>query len=73
MPEVAEGDHLVKNTAELVADTHVADGHVISIDHAEPFVARSRLADHAQADQSSQSICMAAAVTTWTAATEPRA
>ena len=46
----------MKNTAELVAATHVADGHVISIDHAEPFVARSRLADHAQAAQSSQSI-----------------
>ena len=27
VPEDAEGMHLVKNAAELVAATHVADGH----------------------------------------------
>ena len=48
--------HLVKNAAELMAATQVADGHEVGIDHAEPFVARGRLADLAQAAQSSQSI-----------------
>ena len=41
--------HLVKNAAELMAAIHVADGHEVGIDHAEPFVARGRPADHAQA------------------------
>ena len=54
--EDADVDHLVKNAVDLVAATHVADGHVTDVDHAEPFVARGRLADHAQAAQSSQSI-----------------
>ena len=49
-------DHLVKNAADLVAATHVADGRMTGIDHAEPFVARGRLADLAQAAQSIQSI-----------------
>ena len=43
--EDADVDHLVKNAADLVAATHVADGHVTDVDHAEPFVARDRLAD----------------------------
>ena len=45
--EDADVDHLVKNAADLVAATHVADGHVTDVDHAESFVARGRLADHA--------------------------
>ena len=49
VPEDANGNHLTKNAAEMVAVTHVADGHHIGSDHAEPFVAQRRLADHAQA------------------------
>ena len=64
--EDADVDHLVKNAADLVAADHVADGHVIDVDHAEPFVARGRLAGLAQAAQSIQSICTAAAVSSWT-------
>ena len=45
--EDADVDHLVKNAADLVAATHVADGHVTDVDHSESFVARGRLADHA--------------------------
>ena len=66
MPEDGEGDHLVKNAAELVAATHVADGHEVGIDHAEPFVARGRLSDLAPAAQSIQSILLVGGVTTWT-------
>ena len=51
--EDADVDHLVKNAADLVAATHVADGLMTGIDHAEPFVARGRLADLAQAAQTS--------------------
>ena len=61
----------MKNEAEMVAGTHVADGHEVGIDHPEPFVERGRLAGLAQAAQSIQSICTAAAVSTWTAAVEP--
>ena len=71
MPEDAEGDHLAKNGAELVAATHVADGHEVGNDQAGQLGPRPRLADLAQAAQSIQSICTAAAVSTWTAATEP--
>ena len=56
MPEDGEGDHLVKNAAELVAATHMADGHDVGIDHAGPIHARVRLEDLAQAAQSIQSI-----------------
>ena len=54
--EDADVDHLVKNAADLVAATHLADDHMTDVDHSEPFVARGRLADLAQAAQSSQSI-----------------
>ena len=66
MPEDVEGDHLVKNAAELVAATHVADGHEVGIDHAEPFVARGRLAGLAQAAQSIMCIMHRGGVSTWT-------
>ena len=46
----------MKNAAELVAATHVADGHDVGIDHAGPIHARVRLEDLAQAAQSIQSI-----------------
>ena len=61
MLEDGEGDHLVKNAAELVAATHVADGHEVGIDHAEPFVERGRLAGLAQAAQSIMPISCATA------------
>ena len=61
MPEDGEGDHLVKNAAELVAAANVADDHVIGIDNPEPFVVRGRLADLAQAAQSIMPSCTAAA------------
>ena len=67
MSEDAEGDHLVKNAAELVASTHVADGHEVGIDHAEPLIERSRLAGLAQAAQSIMSILHGGGVSTWTA------
>ena len=56
MPEDVEGDHLVKNAAELVAATHVADGHEVGIDRAGPIHRQVRLADLAQAAQSIQFI-----------------
>ena len=56
MLEVAECDHLVKNAAELMAATHVADGHTVGIDHADRLGSWLRLADLAQAVQSIQSI-----------------
>ena len=64
----------MKNAAELVAGAHISDDHEVGIDHAGQLDARHRLhlADHAQAAQSIQSICTAAAVSTWTAAMEPR-
>ena len=49
MPEDANKDQLVKNAAELVAATHVADDRHVGGDHAQPFVARGQLAHHAQA------------------------
>ena len=49
VPEDANNDQLVKNAAELVAATHVADGRHVGGDHAQPFVARGQLAHHAQA------------------------
>ena len=41
--EDAEGDHLVKNAADLVAATHISDGHEVGIDHAGQLDARRRL------------------------------
>ena len=32
-----EDDHLVKDAADLEAVAHVADRHVIAVDHAGPF------------------------------------
>ena len=66
LPDDGEGDHIVKNAAELVAAAHVAVGHVVDIDHAEPFVARGRLAGLAQAAQSIMSIMHRGGVSTWT-------
>ena len=66
MPEDAEGDHLVKNAEELVAATHVADGLVTGTDHAEQLVHLCGLQIMRKLAQSIQSICTAAAVTTWT-------
>ena len=66
-----EGDHLVKNEAEMVAGTHVADGHEVGIDHPEPFVERGRLAGLAQAAQSIMPIMRRGGVTSWTAFSEP--
>ena len=37
VPEDANDDHLVKNAAEMVATTHVANGHGVGSDHAEQF------------------------------------
>ena len=70
MLEDGEGDHLVKNEAEMVADTHVADGHEVGFDHAEPFVDRGRFADHAPAAQSIMSILQRGGVSTWTSTSE---
>ena len=47
-----------------MAAAHVADGHVVGIDHAEPFVARGRLSDLAPAAQSIHSILLVGGVTT---------
>ena len=65
MPEDGEGDNLVKNVAELVDATRVADGRMAAINHAEPFVARGRLSDLVPAAQSIQSILLIGGVTTW--------
>ena len=54
--DVGGGKIIVLNTAELEAAGHVAHRHVISIDHADQLGAWPRLAHHAQADQSTQSI-----------------
>ena len=32
VPEDAEGDHFVEKSAELVASTHLVDGHSVGID-----------------------------------------
>ena len=45
-------DNTVIDVADLVASAHVAVRYTISIDHADRLVAPKRLADHAQADQS---------------------
>ena len=71
MPEDAEGMHLGKNAAELVAATHVADDHEVGIDHAGQLGSRARLGDHAQAAQSIMSILHGGGVSTWTAFSEP--
>ena len=42
----------MKEMVELEAAAHVADRHVVGIDHAGQLGARPRLADHAQSDQS---------------------
>ena len=67
VPEDGEGDHLVKNAAELVAAANVADDHVTGIDNPEPFVVRGRLADLAQAAQSIMPIMRRGGVSSWTA------
>jgi len=72
LPEHDDGDQLVKNAAEMVAATHVADGLVTGTDHAEQLAHLCGVQIMRKLAQSIQSICTAAAVTTWTAATEPR-
>ena len=66
MPDYDEGDHLVKNAAEMVAAMHVADGHVTSTDHAEQLAHLCTLQIMRKLAQSIQSICTAAAVSTRT-------
>ena len=56
VPDRGGGDHLVQDAAELEAAEHGSDRHEVSIDHADQFGERARLADHAQAAQSMQSI-----------------
>ena len=51
-----DDDHLVQDAVELVAAAHVADRHEVGTDHAGQLGAWVRLADHAQAAQSKQSI-----------------
>ena len=57
MPDYAEGDHLVNNAAELMAATHVADGHATSTDHAEQLAHLCTLQIMRKLAQSIQSIC----------------
>ena len=65
VPDAAEGEHLVYDAAVLMAAAHVADRHMIGIDHADQFGAWTRLADHAQTDQTFQSMsCKRGTVTT---------
>ena len=66
-----EDDHLVKDAAKLVAAAHVADRHMVGIDHAGQFDARLRLAGLAQAAQSIMPIMRRGGVSSWTAFTEP--
>ena len=66
MPDYAEGDHLVKNAEEIVAATHVADDHVTGTDHAELLAHLCVLQIMRKLAQTIQSICMAAAVSSWT-------
>ena len=40
-----QGDQLVQDVADLDGAAHVADRHVIAVDHAGPLEARGRL-DH---------------------------
>ena len=56
----------MKNAAELMAAAHVADGHVTGTDHAEQLAHLCNLLIMRKLAQSIQSICTAAAVTTWT-------
>ena len=70
MTDYADGDHLVKNAAEMVAATHVADGLATDTDHAEQLAHLSALLIMRKLAQSIQSICTAAAVTTWTVHSE---
>ena len=66
MPDYAEGDHLVKNAAEMVAAMHVADGHTTGTYHAEQLAHLCTLQIMRKLAQSIQSICTAAAVSSWT-------
>ena len=66
MPDYAEGDHLVKNTAEMVAAMHVADGHATGTDHAEQLAHLCVLQIMRKLAQTIQSICTVAAVSSWT-------
>ena len=61
MPEDGEGEQLVKNAAKVVAAANVADSHATKIDNPEPFAARGRLADPAQAALSIMPSCTTAA------------
>ena len=62
MPDYAEGDHLVKNAAEIVAATHVADGRVTGTDHAEQLadLCALQIMCKQKLAQSIQSVCTAA-------------
>ncbi len=53
--EHCEDDHVVQDAAELVAATHVADRHEVSIDRSGQLSAWTRLEDHAHSLQSMQS------------------
>ena len=66
MTDYADGDHLVKNAAEMVAATHVADGREAGTDHAEQLAHLCALQIMRKLAQSIQSICTAAAVSTRT-------
>ena len=66
MTDYADGDHIVKNAAEMVAATHVADGHEVGTDHAEQLAHLCDLLIMRKLDQSIQSICTPAAVSSWT-------
>ena len=67
MPAHDDGDHLVKNAAEMVAATHVGDGHVTGTDHAEQFAHLCALLIMRKLAQSIQSILHGGGVSTWTA------
>ena len=56
----------MKNAAEVVAATHLADGCGVGTDHAEQLAHLCALQIMRKQAQSIQSICTAAAVTTWT-------
>ena len=51
-----EGDHLVRDAAVLKAGGHMADRHVIALDHSCPLEARGRLAHDAEAAPAAQAI-----------------
>ena len=63
-----EDDHLMRSAADLVAAAHVADRHMVGIDHAGQFDPQLRLAGLAQA---AQSIMRRGGVSSWTAFSEP--